>query len=298
MAIQLERLLDWPFSEIVQHYTERDVMFYALSLGFGLDSTDRDQLRYVYEGHGPAVFPTMAGILCHPGLWMANPDSGIQQKKVVHGAQRFEFHHPLRPSGTVRGKTKVAGVVDKGPGAGALIYQERKIWDGDNGTLLATMLQTSFARGDGGFGGPTGPVVPPATVPEAAPDLTVHMSTPENLALLYRLNADRNPLHADPDVAKAAGFSRPILHGMCTFGIAAHAIVKSAAGYDHRRLRSIEARFSSPVYPGEALRFDVWRQGTTVSFQGWAADRNVKILDNGLAEIGDSSEYALRQTTQ
>lgn len=287
MAIDVDRLLNWPFEDIVQRYDARDAMFYALSVGLCADPMDERELRYVYE-KDLAVFPTLPAVLCHPGPWMADPRSGIDRSKVVHGEQRIALHRrPLPTAATVRGRTRVVGVVDKGEGRGALIYQERRLVDDATGEPLATLLQTSFARADGGFGGPREALVPALQpVPDATPpDLVAEMPTFPNQALFYRLNADRNPLHAEPAVARRAGFERPILHGMCTFAIAAHAVLKTAGGYDPASILDIEARFSAPVFPGETISVEMWRQGRIVRFRASVRARGAKVLDQGRATL-------------
>jgi acyl dehydratase len=287
VPIDVDRLLNWPFEDVVQRYDARDAMFYALSVGLCSDPMDERELRYVYE-KDLAVLPTLPAVLCHPGPWMADPRSGIDRSRVVHGEQRIALHHhPLPTAATVRGRTRVVGVVDKGDGRGALIYQERRLVDDATGAPLATLLQTSFARADGGFGGPREAPVPALEpVPDGTPpDLVAEMPTFPNQALFYRLNTDRNPLHAEPAVARRAGFERPILHGMCTFAVAAHAVLKAAGGYDPASIKDIEARFSAPVFPGETVSVEMWRRGRTVHFRAVVRASGVKVLDQGRATL-------------
>lgn len=279
--IDVARLLDWPFEDIRQRYTERDAIFYALSIGVGADPMDERELRHVHED-GLRVFPTLPAVLCHPGPWMADPRAGIDRSMVVHGEQVIELHRPLPPAATVRGRTRVTGVVDKGKGRGALVYQERQLVDDATGEKLATLLQTSFCRADGGFGGPDGPVRPLTPVPEQAPDVVLEMPTQPNQALYYRLNADLNALHALPEAARRAGYPRPILHGMCTFGIAAHALLRDVPD---ATLRQIEARFSAPVFPGETISVEIWRRGDARHFRATVAARNAVVLDRGRATL-------------
>jgi len=282
--IDRSRLLDWPFEDVVQTYSERDTMLYALGLGLGVDPMDSGQLQFVYE-RGLKAFPTFPVVLCHPGPWIAHPDTGIDRTMVVHGEQGIVLHQPLRPAATVRGRTRVTRVVDKGAGKGALVYTERRIVD-EAGTPLATMTSTTFCRGNGGFSGRTEETPRPPALPQRDPDHVLEFTTLPQQALLYRLNADYNPLHSDPSVAAAAGFSRPILHGLCTFGIAAHAVVKACCGYDPARLRSFAARFSAPVYPGETIAVDLWTDGGKgVAFRARVPARGAKVLDNGRADF-------------
>jgi acyl dehydratase len=285
MAIVTEKLLNLAIPTVEQTYTAKDAMLYALGVGLGFDPTDRNQLDFVYE-ENLKVLPTFAVVLAYPGLWMRDLDTGIDAIKVVHGEQGLTLHKPLSPAGAVVGKSRVAGVVDKGEGRGALVMVERRIYAKGSGELIATVAQTAFCRGDGGFGGPSGPTPKPHELPARAPDLVCDLPTSPQAALIYRLSADINPLHADPEVAKAAGFPRPILHGLATYGVAGHALLKAACGYDPARLKSLNARFTAPVYPGETFRTEIWLDGSVASFRTTAIERNVVAISNGRAELG------------
>lgn len=293
MAFDAERIRNWPFAPIAQAYTERDTMLYALALGLGADPLDEAQLRFVYEKNLLAL-PTMAGVLCYPALWLADPRLGVDAARLVHGEQAMAFHHPLPARGSVIGVNRVELVIDKGTGRGALVVTRRTITDTESGQLLATLLHTAFARNDGGFSA-SGQRSDTATMPRSAmPDtpalLTVDCRTRPEAALLYRLCGDRTPLHAEASVARAAGFERPILHGMATLGIAGHAILKACCGWDPARLHSIAGRFSSPVFPGETIRVDIWPDAAAspvrgIRFRARIAERDTVVLDNGHAEI-------------
>jgi len=176
-------------------------------------------------------------------------------------------------------------VVDKGPGKGALIYSERRIVDRASGELIATLTQTTFCRGDGGFGGPQRPTPAPHALPDRAPDFVCDLGTRPEAALIYRLSGDTNPLHAEPSHAKAAGFPRPILHGLATFGVAGHAILKAICSYDPSRLIAMDGRFSAPVYPGETIRTEMWRDGGVISFRARVRERDVMAINNGRAKL-------------
>ena len=285
MAIDTETLLAWEFPEIRQTYSTRDTMIYALGLGLGADPLDTAQLRYVYED-GLKTLPTMGVILGYPGFWLSDPRTGADWKKLLHGEQSIEIHRPLPVEGTVIGRTRVIDVIDKGADRGALVITRREITDAASGTLLCSQCSTSFLRGDGGFGGSPGPAPAPKPIPDRAPDRVVHWRTLPQAALLYRLSGDYNPLHADPGVARAGGFERPILHGLCTFGIAGYAVVSGAAGGDAGAVRQLAARFTTPVFPGETVSTELWLEGGgLVAFRARVAERGVIVLNNGRALI-------------
>jgi acyl dehydratase len=178
----------------------------------------------------------------------------------------------------------VKEVIDKGPGGGAVILVERTLHD-EHGSLIATVENSTFARGHGGFGGKVSVSPPVHEVPAGTPDVHCDLPTPPNLAIIYRLNGDTNPLHIDPERARAAGFPRPILHGLATYGVAAHAIMRSIANYEPARFRGMEARFVKPVFPGDTLRTDMWVKGDEVSFRCRVPERDVIVLDHGLARV-------------
>ncbi|MCC2101074.1 MAG: MaoC family dehydratase, partial [Hyphomicrobiales bacterium] len=202
-----------------------------------------------------------------------------------HGEQGFTLHKPIPAEGEIIGRSRIVEIVDKGAGKGALAFIERTITDAATGETIATLTSTSFLRGDGGFGGPTGPTPAPHKLPERAPDKTCDLATLPQQALIYRLSGDYNPLHADPEVATHAGFKAPILHGLCTLGLAGHAILKTVCDYDPTRLASLKLRFSSPVYPGETIRTEMWIDGKEVSFRARVVERDIVVLDNGLVTL-------------
>jgi len=284
MAINYEKLMAWPFEDVRHRYTQRDTMLYALGVGLGTDPTNETELRFVYEKNLLAL-PTLPVVLGYPGMWLKDPATGVDWVRLVHGEQGLRLHRPVPPEGEVIGRTRVSQIIDKGPDKGALIYTERTVTDATSGELLATLTSTTFCRADGGFGGPSGPVKPVHELPTRAPDASVDRKTPAGLALVYRLSGDYNPLHAEPALAKAAGFERPILHGLASYGIAGWALTQAAAGGDPSRIASIETRFSSPVYPGETIRTELWIDGKTVSFRARVVERDVVVLNNGRATL-------------
>jgi len=284
MAIDYQKLKNWSFQELVQTYTPKDCMLYALGLGLGADPLDAQQLRFVYE-KDLQVLPTMAVVLASPGFWLQQPGTGVNWKAVLHGEQGLTLHRPLRPSGTLVGKMSIDEIVDKGAEKGALIYSRRDLHDQQSGELVCSLTSTSFCRGEGGFGGPTGPTRPPHELPSRAHDLTRDLRTLPQAALIYRLSGDYNPLHAEPAVAASVGFKQPILHGLCTYGVAGHAILMTLCGYEPARLRKLDVRFSAPVYPGETIRTEIWNEGLgRASFRARVVERDVVVLNNGVVE--------------
>ena len=284
MAINYDKLMGLKIPDAEHSYGEKDTMLYALGVGVGHDPTDRQQLEFVYEKNLKAM-PTFPCLLGYPGFWVRDLDTGIDWVRIVNGEQGFTLHAPVQPSGTVIGRTRILEVIDKGEGKGAVVYTERSITDKASGQLLASVTQTTFCRADGGFGGPPRESPPSHKLPDRAPDLTCDLGTRPEMALIYRLSADLNPLHADLDVAKAAGFPRPILHGLGTFGVVGHALLKSACGYDPSRMTAMSGRFSAPVFPGETIRTEIWRDGNVVSFRALVPERNIVAMTNGRAEI-------------
>ncbi len=291
MSFSYEQLINWSFQDVVQRYTWKDSIIYALGLGFGSKPTDPAELRFVYED-GLETFPTMPVVLGHPGPWMADPEIGIDMVKVLHGEQHLEIHRPLPVEGTVIGRNRVVEVVDKGADKGALISIERKLLDESTGDLYCTQTAVIFARANGGFGGPVTSSPKPHQLPDRPPDTTIDIATTTQVALLYRLSGDYNPLHADPGIAAKAGFQAPILHGLASFGVAARAVLKAFASEDPTRLESFGLRFSSPVYPGETISTDLWRDGYEVSFRSRVAARDAVVLNNGRAVLASGGSSA------
>ena len=284
MPIDYAKLKAWPFPDLEHSYTAKDTILYALGVGCGADPIDRSELPFVYED-GLKALPTMAVVLGYPGFWLKDPNTGVDWRKVLHGEQGLLIHKPLPATSTVIGRTRVTEIIDKGPGKGALLLSERDVIDKASGDLLATLTSTTFIRGEGGFGGPSGPSPEPNPLPERAPDMAVELPTLPQAALIYRLSGDYNPLHADPDVAAGAGFPRPILHGLCTYAVAGRAILKACCDNDPARLTRLDLRFSAPVLPGETVRTEIWRDGSQVSFRARVVERDIVVLNNGRATV-------------
>ncbi|MBW2689186.1 MAG: MaoC family dehydratase N-terminal domain-containing protein [Deltaproteobacteria bacterium] len=283
--IDYEKLKNWPIPEIRQKYTNRDTMLYALGVGLGIDPTDEQQLQFVYE-KGLKTLPTYPVVLGYPGLWLKERGTGIDWMSILHGEQGLHIHKLPPAEGEVIGKSRVTGIVDKGAGKGALLYTEQEIYNANDGELLCTLTKTTFCIANGGYGGPSDPVRLAHSVPDRQPDLVEDLQTLSMAGLIYRLSGDYHILHADPQAARAAGFERPILHGLCTFGVVGHAIIKSVCDYDPTRLISIDVRFSAPVYPGETIRTEIWEEAENIIyFRSRILERDIIVLNNGRAEI-------------
>ncbi len=264
-------------------------MLYALGLNVGADPLDRGQLRYVFE-KDLQTLPTMATVLGTPGFWWKEPGTGVDWVKIVHGEQAIRVYRPLPAAGTVVAHNRVVSITDKGAGKGAIAVVKRELREPGSGELLAEVLHGTFLRGDGGYSKSSGqsdpgPVPLPAP-PAGVPVFEVELPTLGQQALIYRLSGDYNTLHSDPDVAAAAGFERPILHGLCTYGMAAHAVLRAVTRYDATRLRAFAVRFTAPVFPGETLKFQLWpRDSQSFHLRARIDARDVVVLNNGVVEL-------------
>ena len=284
--LDYEKLRAWRSPEIKQTLGARDAMLYALGIGMAQDPLDKQQLRYATE-RNQQVLPTMAAVLTYPGFWVRDEAQlGIDFTKVVHGEQRIEQHQPIPIGVPLVGVTSVRRVVDKGPGKGALVYVEKHIREDSSHKAIATCYQTLFCRNDGGFstnGGGDAPALGLDATPQRPPDIVVSLQSRPESALVYRLSGDMNPLHSDPEVALKAGFPRPILQGLATYGMACHAILATFCDYNAQRLRSIAARFSAPVFPGDTIELHCWREGLNICFTAQVPERNSVVLSHGHA---------------
>jgi acyl dehydratase len=288
MSIDYQKLKDWALPEIEHVYRATDTMLYALGVAVGSDPLDERQLRFVYE-KDLAALPSMAVVLAHPGFWLRDSATGVDWVKVVHGEQRLRLHQLVAPAGSVRARTRVTHILDKGRGKGAILVSERQVVDSASGALIATIEQTTFCRGDGGYsesGQPSDAAPEPLpSSPDRAPDTSCEFPTRPETALIYRLSGDFNPLHAEPAIAHAAGYPKPILHGLATYGVVGHAILKRCCNYEPHRLKALHARFSAPAFPGDTIRTEIWGQSGTVQFRARAVERDVVVLTHGVAEI-------------
>lgn len=282
--MNLDQVISKKFEPIEHRLVARDCMLYALGIGVGEAPQDPGQLQFTYED-GLKVFPSMVNVISHPGGWVKAPELEIDWVRLLHGEQSFEMHHPLVVGKTYVGSFRVTRVIDKGPGKGVMLYQEKQLHEKESQQLVSTVTSTYVLRGDGGSGGTTNEAPAPHPIPDRPADAQCSVETLGRAALLYRLSGDYNPIHADPALARKAGFDRPILHGLCTLGVATRAVLQTWCGNDPARLRSLRLRFSAPVYPGETIVTDFWRDGSTISFVARVAERDVVVLNNGRAEI-------------
>ena len=263
-------------------WSERDAMLYALAIGLGSEPLDPLALRFIYE-RDLKVIPSFATV----AAWGSNPSiqaAGVDYSKVVHAAQEIELHRPLPSSARVRAEGGIVTAIDKGD-KGALIEAATTLRDVESGEAYTTNRVTWLARADGHFGGPRDDGPGPHAVPDRTPDRTIEYPTRSDQAALYRLLGDRNPLHIDPDVARRAGFARPILHGLCTYGITCRAVLEAYGEMDAARVTRHAVRFSAPVLPGDVLAIDLWREGDEVAFEARVPAREVTVIRNGWARV-------------
>jgi acyl dehydratase len=257
---------------VERSWTSKDALLYAVGVGAGTS-----ELAFTTEnskGVQQQVLPTFAVIAGAGGAAMASAGD-IDFTQLLHGEQAFELHGPIPVEGTVSTTSRIVGIYDKGKGG--VIVTEGTSVDAKTGEPRFTTRSSVFIRGAGNFGGERGPSGPRNVPPDRAPDLSISYVTSPDQALVYRLSGDRNPLHADPEFAKLAGFDRPILHGLCTFGFTGRALLHGLCDGDPARFKSMEARFSGSVYPGDELTISMWRTGdgeamyTTTSSAGATA---------------------------
>jgi acyl dehydratase len=279
MAINYDELMQATSKDIAASYGDRETMLYALGIGFMRDPMNRDELPFVYE-NGLKTVPTMASVIgWGGGNIMAR--SGINYLMVVDGERRITLHKTLPDTAEVLIDQRVLGVFDKGKDKGAVLVTESVAREKNSGAKLYTMVGSTFARGDGGFGGPKDGAPEPHPIPTRAPDLVHEADTRADQAFLYALSGDRNPLHRDPNVAKMAGFPRPILHGLCSYGTACRSVISTVCKYDPTKITEFNVRFSAPVFPGETIVTEMWVDGNVVSYRSKLKERDVMVLNNG-----------------
>ncbi|MGA2521636.1 MAG: MaoC/PaaZ C-terminal domain-containing protein [Acidimicrobiales bacterium] len=266
---------------VERSWTSTDCLLYALGVGAGsLDAVDFE-LEFTTENsadHPQRVLPTFAAVVGAGGQSRGTMGS-FDPAMLVHGEQSIELSGPIPPDGTVRTTGTVTGVYDKG--SGALVVLRSTSVDAGTGEARFSATTSLFVRGEGGFGGERGPSSAAGPLPGREPDDVVTYATRPDQALLYRLSGDRNPLHSDPVFAKRAGFDRPILHGLCTFGFTGRALLHAVCGSDPTRVRSMAARFSRPTYPGDTLSISMWNEADVVRFRT-DNQRGETVIDAGV----------------
>lgn len=287
MSLDYQKIKDWPLPQTRHTYAARDAILYALGVGAAQQNPlPPEELQYVYE-EGLKALPTMASILASGPFWMADPQTGIDLTQVLHGEQSLTLHKPLPAQCELIGQDSVDEIYDKGAGKGAVLYMTRKLYDAADGELLATSSWSTFMRANGGFGGTAQNQPKPYSVPDdRSPEEVLDLPSRPEQATIYRLSGDSNPLHIDPAFARRAGFDKPILHGMSSYGMAGRAMIRLLCGDDPHRLRMLNLRFASPMFPGETLRVELWRISPgKACFRARAVERDQLILNNGYVEF-------------
>ena len=269
-------------------YTDRDSLLYAVAIGMGRNPMDAHELEYVCETLGDRVVPTAATVLSSTTEPAPIDPDHIMLKMnfalMLHGEQRLQIHNPLPPAAETLVSNRTTGVYDKGADKGALLTSETAVKLTD-GSPLYTLGTTMFFRGDGGFGGTSDGAPVPHALPEREPDAVCEMPGRRDQAMIYALCGDRNPLHRDPGIAKQAGFDIPILHGLCSYGMACHAVLKTMLDYDQTRMKGFDVRFSAPVMPGETQVVEMWKDDNVISFRVRLKERDLICINNGKCTI-------------
>jgi acyl dehydratase len=284
MAIDPDKARGARLADGQTSYTKDQVILYHLGLGAGVPATDPKELEYTYEKNlkvlpSFAVIPafgSMGGIASVPGMQ-------FNFAMLLHGEQEVILHRPLPVEAKLKTSAHIPEIYDKGKAA--LVIMEATAKNEADGQPLFTNRFSLFIRGEGGFGGDSGPKAG-NVAPERAPDGVVERKTLPQQALIYRLSGDKNPLHADPEFAKLGGFDTPIIHGLCSYGIACKAIVDDALGGDVAPVARYQARFAGVAFPGETYRIKYWKDGARrILLEAESAERNAKIITNAVIEL-------------
>ena len=282
MPVTLDFLMAQQAKDVARSYTERDTMLYALAIGMGRDPFDEQELDYVYERRGTLrAVPSQAVTAARQNLIY---EIGMKVEKMLHGEQLLTLHRPLPPSAELLADHRVLNVFDKGAAKGVMIETETRARLKD-GTPLFDIYNLYYARGDGGMGSSGGQQRPPHPMPQRKPDLVRSAQTEPRQALLYRLTGDTNVIHGDPAIARAMGFTGPILHGSATLAIACREVLVAICNNDNTRMKTLGTRFTAVVYPGERIETDLWVDGDMVSFRCRVPQRNVVVLDHGQCQL-------------
>lgn len=285
MTIDPNEVMAFEIPPYIGCYDERVAVLYALGLGLGHDPVDRDVLPFVYEDWGPKVLPTLSTVIGDPNHWLSDPGLGIRDYPNVHGDQTITLHAPLPTKGEISSQNRIVGLYDRGPGSHGILIIEEEMSDTGTGKPLVTLRQTDVLIGAGGFGGEPPPAIERPPMPDRPADFRITHPTAPQAALLYRLSGDYYELHVESDVARAAGFDSPILHGFATYGIACHGIVAACCDHEPQRIARFHGRFTAPVYPGDVLSTSMWRDGSVVWFETRVDARDVIVLGNGRADL-------------
>lgn len=283
--LAVEDLLAMPADVISQDWPKRDTIIYNLGIGYGpVAIADPGKLRFVIEDRLVA-FPTIATVI---GISLAifDPKYGIDYAGVLHGEEWITLHRPMPAEGRLVAANSVEKIWDRGAAKGAILQTRKVVTLADEDEPIAETRTILMLRKNGGFGGSEEGAPRVSKVPERDPDISITLGTQPDQALVYRLSGDLNPLHADPEVAGKAGFPAPILHGMATYGVIARAVIDGACNGDENRLASYGMRFSSPVFPGETLRTDIWSLGDgEFAFQAKVVERDTLVASGGRATV-------------
>lgn len=283
MPIDYDTLMAASRTDVPIDYDTKDVILYALGVGFGSNPQDPLELPYVFEQRGPHTIPTFASMLFPDEILM---ESGCDVGQALHRTQSLELFRPLPAIGNLLANQKVISVIDRGASQGAEIEIESELRRASDDTVICNLVNRIIARADGGFGGPPPIARERHKIPDREPDLICDLQTRPDQALLFRLSGDLNPLHVDPSAANNAGFESPLLHGRCTYGIACHAVMKTVCDYDFTLISGFDARFSSPVFPGDIVTTEMWQDRNIVSFRCKVNARNVVVINNGKCTLG------------
>lgn len=282
--ISFDKLRQWAPPIARQSYDARDCALYALAHGLGADPTDTGQLGFV-AAPLRNVFPTMPLALANEDRSLEHSGTGVDYGQVVLGAQTIVLHRPLPLAASVVSRGEVGSIVDKGPGRSASITLVRRLYDErEPGGPLATMSATYVAHRQGGFGGPGAEADDYAPLPAQAPDISLELKLLPQLALLYDLTGDYVPFHVDPAAARVIGFDRPILHGLCTVGLAARAVMEAFPELA-TTISGVAVRLGAIVYPGEQLRFDLWRRPAGFQLRATAIARDTVVVRNAAVDV-------------
>jgi acyl dehydratase len=284
MPIDPKKALGAKLGEGSYSWTKDQVILYHLGVGAGNPPTDAGELEYTYEknlkvlpSYGVIpVFGALGGLGSVPGM-------EFNFAMLLHGEQDIEVHQPIPPEATVTSSGEVAEIWDKGKAA--LVVLEVKTRD-EAGKPLFTNRFSLFLRGEGGFGGESGPKAGNAA-PDREPDGVIESQTLPQQALIYRLSGDKNPLHADPEFAKMGGFDKPIIHGLCSFGVVCKAVVDDVLGGDVTKVARYQARFAGVGFPGETYRTSWWREGDKILIQASSKERDAAIISNAAITVRD-----------